>query len=296
MAEKQILIIGKSGQVGYQLRRTIAPLGQITALEYPELDLCNPQSIRSTLSQLKPAVILNAAAYTAVDKAESDEEKATQLNAQAPEILAQYAKENDTLLVHYSTDYVFGGKGSRPYVETDKMAPLSVYGRTKAAADQAILNSGCKHLIFRLCWVYGARGQNFFLTMRKLAQDRDELRIVSDQWGSPTSARFIAEATALALIQVLQSNSPESYYGLYHLAGNGFTNWHQFAQKVIEAVPAEKRKCKMLTPITTQEYPTAAVRPAYSVMDCSKVQHVFGITPPHWEALLELVNEEAAKA
>ena len=241
VAEKQILIIGKSGQVGYQLRRTIAPLGQITALEYPELDLCNPQSIRSTLSQLKPAVILNAAAYTAVDKAESDEEKATQLNAQAPEILAQYAKENDTLLVHYSTDYVFGGKGSRPYVETDKMAPLSVYGRTKAAADQAILNSGCKHLIFRLCWVYGARGQNFFLTMRKLAQDRDELRIVSDQWGSPTSARFIAEATALALIQVLQSNSPESYYGLYHLAGNGFTNWHQFAQKVIEAVPAEKR-------------------------------------------------------
>jgi len=295
MAEKQFLIIGKLGQVGYQLRRTVAPLGHITALEYPEIDLCSPSSIRTVLDQIKPDVILNAAAYTAVDKAQSDEERATQLNAQAPEILARYAKDNDALLVHYSTDYVFDGKSKRPYVETDTVAPLSVYGKTKAAADRAIRSNGCKHLIFRLCWVYGARGQNFFLTMRKLAQSREELRVVSDQWGCPTGARLIAEATALALTQVLQSKSPESYYGLYHLADDGSASWHQFAQKIIEGMPTEERKCKTVTPITTGEYPTAAARPAYSVMDCSKMERVFGVRLPHWETLLQLVNEEASQ-
>jgi dTDP-4-dehydrorhamnose reductase len=295
MATKKILIIGKSGQVGYQLRRTVAPLGHITALEYPEIDLCSPSSIRAALDQIKPDVILNAAAYTAVDKAQSDVERATQLNAQAPEILAHYAKDNDALLVHYSTDYVFDGKGTRPYVETDGVAPLSVYGKTKAAADQAIQSSGCKHLIFRLCWVYGARGQNFFLTMRKLARSREELKVVSDQWGCPTGARLIAEATALALTQVLQSKSPESFYGLYHLAASGSANWHQFAQKIIDGMPAEERKCKVVTPITTQEYPTATVRPAYSVMDCGKIERVIGVRLPHWETLLQLVNEEASE-
>ena len=292
MSRRRILIIGKNGQVGFELRRSVAPLGDVTATGSSELDLAREESIYTVLDRVKPDVIINAAGHTAVDKAEDDRENAEKLNAEAPAVLARYSKQNDVLLVHYSTDYVFDGTGKRPYLETDPAAPLCVYGSTKNRGDVAIRESGCAHLIFRLCWVYGVRGRNFFLTMRRLAASREELRVVSDQRGCPTSSRLIAEATAQALGQVLRSRSPESYYGTYHLASDGEATWHQFASKIIELMPAEKRICTQVTPITTAEYPTAAVRPAYSVLDCGKLKDTFGIELPHWEAVLELVNEE----
>lgn len=292
MNRKRILIIGKIGQVGYELRRTVASLGEVSACEYPEIDLTKPDSILAALEKAKPNVIINAAAYTAVDKAESEVEIATKINSQAPGILAQYAKENHVLLVHYSTDYVFDGTGKVPYVETMPSKPLGVYGRTKDAADKAILASGCAHLIFRLCWVYGFRGHNFFLTMRRLAATREELRVVDDQYGCPTGARLIAEATAQALSQVLNSKTPEQYYGIYHLAANGVTSWCKFAQQIIDLMPVEQRKCQQVTPIATKDYPTASARPAYSALDCSKLERTFGIKLPAWQNVLELVTEE----
>jgi dTDP-4-dehydrorhamnose reductase len=288
---KTILIIGKIGQVGFELRRTIAPLGKVVSVDYPEIDLTDGASIQKWVADTKPAVIINSAAYTAVDKAETDHERCQQINGIAPGILAEQAKKLGALLVHYSTDYVYDGTRTAPYDETAATNPLSVYGRSKLAGDQAILQAGANHLIFRLCWVYGPRGQNFLLTIRRLARERDKLRIVQDQVGCPTWSRLIAEATALALQQVLAAGDPAALNGIYHLAANGQTSWHGFAEAIIALLADSEKKCRVVEPITTSEYPLPARRPAYSVLSCEKLKRTFGLQLPDWRDSLTQVVE-----
>ncbi len=292
MTAPRILIIGKIGQVGWELRRTLAPLGQLVCVDYPEIDLTDGGSIRKWVRETRPAVIVNAAAYTAVDKAETDQDRCNQINGIAPGILAEEAKRLSALLVHYSTDYIFDGTKGQPYVEDDPPNPLGAYGRSKLAGDNAIQQVGARRLIFRLCWVYGARGQNFMLTMMRLAREREKLRVVQDQVGSPTWSRMIAETTALALTQVLRAPEPAALEGAYHLAASGQTSWHGFAQAIIDSMPETARKCRVVEPITTSEYPLPAPRPAYSVLDCAKLRRVFGLQLPGWEESLQHVLEE----
>ena len=288
----RILLIGKIGQVGYELRRTLAPLGQVVSVDFPEIDLTNDDSIRQWVKQTSPNVIINAAAYTAVDKAETEYERCLQINGHAPGIIAEEAKRVSALLVHYSTDYVFDGTKNSPYTEADSPNPLSAYGRSKLAGDQAVQRASGAHLIFRLCWVYGARGQNFMLTMMRLAREREQLRVVHDQFGCPTWSRLIAETTTLALRQVLAANNAQALSGVYHLASAGHTNWHGFAEAIIGLMPADEKKCKSVDPITTAEYPTPAKRPAYSVLSCEKLTRTFGVKLPGWEEGLKMVLEK----
>lgn len=286
-----ILLIGKIGQVGWELRRTLAPVGKVVAVDFPEIDLTNPDSIRKWTREIKPQVIVNAAAYTAVDKAETDFDKCNRINGVAPGILAEEAKRTASWLVHYSTDYVFDGSKTSPYIETDFPNPLSAYGRSKLAGDQAVFQVDGNHLVFRLCWVYGARGQNFMLTMMRLAREREELRVVRDQLGCPTWSRMIAQATALSLKQIITAPDPEGFKGLYHLAASGQTTWHGFADAIVRLMPAESKKCKAIHGIITAEYPLAAKRPAYSVLGCEKLQNTFGLQLPDWEESLRQVVE-----
>lgn len=283
MPQPRILIIGKNGQVGWELCRTLAPMGEVTAVDFPEIDLNNPDSLRQQVAQNRPNIIVNSAAYTAVDKSESESDLAMKVNGLAPGILAEEAKKSGALLVHYSTDYVFDGTKQRPYIESDKPNPLGAYGRSKLAGDAAVQQVGGNHLIFRLCWVYGARGQNFLLTMMRLAREREKLRVVKDQVGCPTWSRMIAQATTLALNKVLTSGDLGALTGLYHLASPGVTSWHGFAEKIVALMPLEGRKCTIVEPITSAEYPTPAKRPAYSVMDCGKLEKTFQIRLPAWE-------------
>jgi dTDP-4-dehydrorhamnose reductase len=288
----KILLIGKNGQVGWELRRTLAPLAEVVAVDYPEINLTDTPALRQFVAGTRPAVVVNAAAYTAVDKAETETELCRQVNAVAPGVLAEAAKKIGALMVHYSTDYIFDGAKTSPYVETDAPNPLGAYGRTKLEGDRAVKASGADHLIFRLCWVYGARGQNFMLTMQRLAREREKLRVVGDQFGCPTWSRMIAEATALALKQVLAGADGSAYNGEYHLAAGGQTNWHGFASRIIELMPEAERKCRAVEKITTPEYPTPARRPAYSVLDCGKLQKTFGLRLPDWEASLRQVLDQ----
>ncbi len=288
MDRRRILIIGRNGQVGWELRRTLAPLGGVVAIDFPEIDLTDGSSVRRWLTETRPALVVNAAAYTAVDRAESEPEKCHLINAVAPGILAQEARKLDALLVHYSTDYVFDGAkaGGGGYLEDDPPRPLGVYGRSKLAGDLAVLEAGGRHLIFRLCWVYGTRGQNFLLTIMRLAREREKLRVVRDQVGCPTWSRMIAEATALAVQQTLAAPDPAAFTGLYHLAASGRTSWHGFAEAIVRAMPPEGRKCTGVEPIATAEYPTAAKRPAFSVLCCDKLKRTFGLQLPDWEESL----------
>jgi dTDP-4-dehydrorhamnose reductase len=286
-----LLLIGKIGQVGYELRRTLGPLAQVTAVDFPEIDLTNGDSIRKWIRDVKPAVIINAAAYTAVDKAESEAELAMKINGAAPGILAEEAKKIGALVIHYSTDYIFDGTKTQPYIETDAPNPLGSYGRSKLAGDQAIIAVGGKHLIFRLCWVYGARGGNFMLTMMRLAREREKLRVVNDQIGSPTWSRMIAETTTLALKQVLTAPDAVAFSGVYHLASSGTTSWHGFAQAIVDLMPTEGKKCTQVEPITSAEYPTPTKRPAYSVLGCGKLETTFGLKLPDWRESLKQVLE-----
>ncbi len=288
----KILLLGKNGQVGWELQRTLAPLGQVWALDYPEIDFAEGAALHKLVLEHKPQIVVNACAYTAVDKAEGEPERALLINGLAPGVLAEAAKQTGALLVHYSTDYVYDGTKRTPYVETDTPNPLSAYGRTKLAGDEAIQQVGCNHLIFRLCWVYGARGQNFMLTMMRLARERELLRVVVDQIGSPTWSRMIAEATALAVKQTLASANPTSFNGVYHLRAGGETSWHEFASRIIELMPANERKCKTVEAITTADYPTPAKRPAYSVMSCARLRQTFGIELPSWEQSLRHVLDK----
>ncbi len=287
----RLLVIGKIGQVGWELRRTLAPLGSLVCVDYPEIDLTDADSIRKWVRDTQPDVVVNAAAYTAVDKAETETERCHKINGVAPGLLAEAAKAAGALVVHYSTDYVYDGTKSEPYVETDTPNPLSAYGRSKLAGDQAIIASGIGHLIFRLCWVYGARGQNFMLTIMRLAREREKLRIVNDQFGCPTWSRMIAETTALVLKQVLTSLEPGSFSGIYHLAASGHTTWHGFASAIVAQMPAEQKKCKEVEPITTVDYPLPARRPAYSVLSCEKLKRIFSLQLPSWDESLLRVLE-----
>ena len=285
----RILLLGKNGQVGWELQRSLAPLGELTALDRHGADgLCgdlgNPEGIAATVRAVQPQLIVNAAAYTAVDQAESEPELARRINAAAPAVLAREAAAGGALLVHYSTDYVFDGSGQRPWREDDATAPLSVYGQTKLEAEQAILASGCAHLILRTSWVYAARGGNFARTMLRLAQERERLTVIDDQWGAPTGAELIADVTAHAVAQARQQPAKA---GIYHLTAAGETTWFSYAKYVLalagQAQTAIKIKATELLPIPTSAYPTPARRPHNSRLDTRKLQTRFGLALPRWQ-------------
>ena len=284
-------MFGKTGQVGWELRRTLAPLGPLVSVDYPEVDLADLASVRRWIRDTAPDIIVNAAAYTAVDKAETEPALAQTINGEAPGVMAEEAKQRQALFVHYSTDYVFDGTKTTPYVEDDPPNPLGAYGRSKLAGDLAVRQVDGRHLIFRLCWVYGPRGTNFMLTMLRLAREREKLRVLRDQIGCPTSSRLIAETTALALQQVRDPEQADRCKGVYHLCSAGQTSWHGFARAIVDAMPATDRKCQTVEAITSAEYPTAARRPAFSVMSCAKLQRVFGLALPDWRDGLRLVLE-----
>ena len=292
MSHPKILLFGRIGQVGWELRRTLAPMCRLVCVDYPEVDFTNPGSIRKWMDEAAPDIVVNAAAYTAVDKAETETALASKINAEAPGVMAEEARKRRALLVHYSTDYVYEGTKTTPYVEDDPPNPQGAYARTKLAGDRAIQQVDGDHLIFRLCWVYGARGGNFLLTMMRLAREREKLRVVADQVGCPTWSRLIAETTALALKQVVGAGGVGTAKGVYHLCASGQTSWHGFARAIVDLMPPEQRKCREVEAITTAEYPTPTKRPAYSVMSCAKLERVFGLRLPDWHDGLRLVLEK----
>ncbi len=289
----KILLIGKTGQVGGELRRTLAGLGSVTAVGREEIDLGLPDSIRACIRNHEPGLIVNAAAYTAVDQAESEPELALAVNGAAPGILAEEAGQLGILLVHYSTDYVFDGAKEGPYTEQDRPNPNSIYGKTKLAGDEAIRAVGCAHLIFRTSWVYGNRGKNFLLTMLRLAREKETLPVVDDQIGAPTWSRMIAETTTQVLGQMPAPTNTKDFAevsGIYHLTAAGQTSWFGFAKAILKNDPRkEDHLLREVRPISTAEYPTAAKRPANSVLDTDKLRQRFGIELPHWEESLKLV-------
>jgi dTDP-4-dehydrorhamnose reductase len=284
-----ILLFGKGGQVGWELQRSLSVLGTVTALDFDSTDHCgdfaNPSGVADTVRALRPDVIVNAAAHTAVDKAESEPDLARTLNAITPGAIALEAAKLGAWMVHYSTDYVFDGSGSRPWVETDTPAPLSVYGRTKREGEQRIAESGAKHLILRTSWVYAARGGNFAKTMLRLAQERDRLTVIDDQWGAPTGADLLADVTAHALRQLQQR--PQDA-GLYHCVAAGETNWNEYAKYVIARAQLMQSAiniiAKEVAPVPTSAFPTPAVRPHNSRLNTGKLQATFGLKMPHWQA------------
>lgn len=285
----KILLFGKGGQVGWELQRSLAPLGELVALDNDSQHLCgdfsNLSGIAQTIRAVAPDIIVNAAAHTAVDKAESEPELCRTLNALAPGVLAQEAKRSGAWLVHYSTDYVFDGSGDQPWLETDATGPLSVYGRTKLEGEEAIRAAGCQHLIFRTSWVYAARGGNFAKTMLKLAQERDSLKVINDQMGAPTGADLLADVTAHAIRSALQH---PDLGGLYHLVAGGETSWHGYASFVIDFARHAGLNIKVapaaIEPVPTSAFPTPAARPNNSRLDTHKLQNTFGLQLPHWQS------------
>jgi dTDP-4-dehydrorhamnose reductase len=288
----KILLTGKNGQLGWELQRTLATRGTVVAPERQIMDLSDPDSVRHAVRDIKPNLIVNAAAYTAVDKAETEPELAMMVNGTVPGILAEEARNLGAAIVHYSTDYVFDGTKSTPYTEDDIPFPLSVYGKTKLAGERAIQTAGVPYFILRTSWVYGARGKNFLQTILRLARERDELRIVDDQIGAPTWCRMIAEATGqiLAQCQTPHAHGVMDVSGVYHLTAGGKTSWHGFTQAILEHAPqfVGGASRPRLTPITTAEYPLPAPRPMNSVLSNDKLRHCFGLAQPDWESALKL--------
>jgi dTDP-4-dehydrorhamnose reductase len=285
----RILVTGKSGQVGFELCRALAPLGEVVALDEHELNLASPDAIRGKVREVRPQVIVNAAAYTAVDRAESEPQVAMEVNAIAPGVLAEEAQRLGAMMVHYSTDYVFDGTKDRPYVENDAPNPLGIYGRSKLAGDQAIQATDALYFIFRTSWVYAARGHNFLRTMLRLGGERHELRIVDDQVGAPTWARFVANATARVLGESLRDgNLAREKRGLYNLTASGATSWFGFAQAIFAEVRRiiPDTKVPELIASTTADYPLPARRPLNSRLDNSKAVRTFGLNPPPWDTML----------
>ncbi|PLC52480.1 dTDP-4-dehydrorhamnose reductase [Pollutimonas nitritireducens] len=279
----KILLLGKNGQVGHELQRALLPLGEVVALGRKEANLESPASIKRVLDGYAPSIIVNAAAYTAVDKAENDEATALTVNAESVKAMAQHANKTNALLVHYSTDYVYDGEKAGTYTEADTTNPQSAYGRTKLAGEQAILTSGCQALIFRTSWVFSAHGGNFVKTIIRLASERDSLGIVADQVGAPTSAELIADVTALA-IAAHKKNAIAN--GIYHLTGTGHVSWHGFAMHIVarlkENGAALKLGTERIRPIGTEEYPLPAKRPKNSRLDTGKLSKALGLEIPHW--------------
>lgn len=280
----RILLTGTNGQVGWELRRVLQPLGEVVACDRALLDLAKPEQIRTVVRDVRPTLIVNPAAYTAVDKAESEHALAMAINGDAPAILADEARRLDALLVHYSTDYVFDGTKAAAYREDDPVGPRNSYGRSKLAGEQAVVASGCRHLVLRTSWVYGMRGANFLRTMLRLAAERDTLRVVADQVGAPTWSRMIAETTALVLAR------HHSQQGIYHLSAGGETSWHDFAAAIFDLALQYGMLARKpaLQRITSAEYPTPAERPKNSRLDCDRLRTDFGLTLPDWNAQLRL--------
>jgi dTDP-4-dehydrorhamnose reductase len=296
----KILLLGKNGQVGWELQRSLAPLGELISLDRQAVnglcgDLSDLDSLRATIRQVKPDVVVNAVAYNEVDKAESESELADLVNAQAVRVLAEEARSLDAVLVHYSTDYVFSGQGETSWRESDAAAPLNQYGASKLAGEQAIVASGCTHLIFRTSWVYCTRGNNFAKTMLRLAKERETLCVIADQIGAPTGAELIADVTAHAIVQV---NQHPELAGIYHLVAGGEVSWHGYASHVIGFAQSigEQMKVTVIHPIDSTAYPTVARRPLNSRMNTQKLQDNFSLHLPDWQSgvnrmLMEVFNK-----
>jgi len=287
--ERTILLTGVNGQVGFELARTLQGLGNVVALDRAALDLADLDRVRRVVRAIKPGLIVNPAAHTAVDKAETDVDAAVRLNAQAPGVLAEEAKRLGASLIHYSTDYVFDGRKNGAYVESDAVNPQNVYGKSKLAGEQAIQASGCAHLIFRTSWVYGTRGKNFLLTMLRLGAERDELSVVVDQIGAPTWSNTIAALSANVLSQAVAAGQDDwwqEHSGVYHLTASGSTSWHGFAEAIFECSDLAKKPT--VRPIPAASYPTPAVRPSNSRMSNEKLFATFGLKPPSWDSALRL--------
>jgi dTDP-4-dehydrorhamnose reductase len=296
----KFLLFGKNGQVGWELQRSLSVLGEVVALDRASMDHCgdlsNLEGLARTVREVRPDVIVNAAAYTAVDKAESEPELASKINAAAPGVLAQEAQRLGAWLVHYSTDYVFDGSGSRPWLETDASAPLSVYGRSKLEGERGIAADCQRHLILRTSWVYSARGGNFIRTMLRLAQERERLTVIDDQHGAPTSAELLADVTAHAIRQLTGSEAAKELAGVYHAAAAGQTSWHGYASHILAQAPRLQPEIRLkateVVPVTTEAFVTAARRPLNSRLDTAKLGAVFGLTLPPWQQGVNRVLEE----
>jgi dTDP-4-dehydrorhamnose reductase len=293
----KILLLGKGGQVGWELQRSLAPLGELVALATADADFDRPDTLRPVLAAARPEVIVNAAAYTAVDQAESEPDKAWRINAESVGVLAEEARALGALLVHFSTDYVFDGAKATPYVEDDATRPLSVYGRTKLEGEQRIRASGARHLVFRTSWVYSARGTNFARTILRLAREREVLSVVDDQLGAPTSAELVADVTALAIHRLrARAGCAVPDHGIYHLAASGRTSWHGFAAHVLQLVAARGIGLRLapenLRAIPSAQYPLPAVRPRNSTLDTRKLADAYGLYLPDWRNHLERTMDE----
>ncbi len=305
----RLLITGATGQVGWQLQRTLAPLGEVIACTRTQVDLADPDAAAKHVRDLAPDIVVNAAAYTAVDKAESERDLAHTVNAVAPGKIAEELARSGGLLINYSTDYVFDGAKPGPYEETDPTAPLNVYGRTKLAGEQLIAASGCAHIILRTSWVYDIRGKNFLRTTLRLAREREELRMVGDQHGAPTWARAIAEATAHVVARCSQQRTSAGwgYDGVYHLTAAGQTTWAGFAEQILEEYdslaswPADTGEygspltAKRVVAITSEQYKTPAQRPHNSLLSNDKLRSTFGLVLPDWRVQLRLALQDAIR-
>lgn len=299
----RILIFGKNGQVGFELTKTLHGLGEIVSLTSSECNLADERQIRQTMYKIAPQIIINAAAYTAVDKAEAEQDLAMAINATALKIIAEEAKKLSALIIHYSTDYVFNGEKVGAYQEDDKASPISFYGKSKLAGENYLINlisSPNKYFIFRISWVVGAHGNNFAKTVLRLAKERENINIVADQYGAPTSAKLIANVTKTIIKKYIISLSQPSLlsinYGIYHLSGCGVTTWFDYAKVIVEKARAYGFPLKLILekikPITSAEYPTAATRPKNSQLDCTKIKSHFGISLPNWKVGVNEVLEE----
>jgi dTDP-4-dehydrorhamnose reductase len=292
----RILLTGKNGQVGFELQRSLAVLGEVIAVDQTDCDLTDPVSLRRLVAGLEPQIIVNPAAYTAVDRAESERDLAHAVNAVAPGILGEEASRLGALVIHYSTDYVFDGAKSGWYSEDDSPHPQSTYGTTKLAGERALLESGADSLIFRTSWVFGAHGGNFAKTMLRLAGERDELKVVADQWGAPTSAALLADVTAQVVARYQREARSDFPFGLYHLVAGGECSWHDYARTVVSAALAAGKPLRTtperILPIATADYPTAAKRPANSRMATAKLRETFGLVLPPWQIGLAHVLQQ----
>jgi dTDP-4-dehydrorhamnose reductase len=305
----RLLVTGANGQVGWHLQRTLAPMGEVMAIDIDQVDLTDLEAVGKTVREFRPDIVVNAAAYTAVDKAESESELARALNVAAPQRIAEEAARFGALMVHYSTDYVYNGSKTDPYEELDATGPLSVYGETKLAGDQAIINSGVAHIILRTTWVYDIRGKNFLRTIIRLAKEKEELRIVGDQYGAPTWARALAEATTIVVARSIEYHSANGGWrsGLFHCTAGGRTSWAGFAKAILSDYdelldwPAEtgefggELKAKRVVEITTDQYQTPAKRPRNSVLSNTAIEAVFGIVMPDWRSQLRLAMQDAIR-
>ena len=291
----KILVTGKNGQLGHELMRTLAPLGEVVGVDIKDCDLRQSAAINALVDRIKPDVIVNTAAYTEVDKAESEPTIAHALNAQAPKILALQASRRNIPIIHFSTDYIFDGKKEGAYLEDDSANAQSVYGKTKWLGEEAVRKNAAKHVILRTSWIFGVHGVNFLKTVLKLAQDQDKLSVVKDQVGAPTSAKMLAEVTAEIIRQLTQ---PGAYrkFGTYHLAALGETSWYGYAQYIVSTIHALGVGTKLLSgqikPVTSAQHPMPAIRPNNSRLDVAKIQEVFGVVLPTWEHEVESVLQE----